>query len=129
MLEARASPSDLGVSVAPEFVEMIHEHQPDIVGFSGFLTTTMPMFKANINALRGRHPRRRDRDGRRAATQKADAVGADGCAPDTSTAVRLAKDRSAAVGCPSMKPLAVIEAAVKPVFGCQMCGRCPHRPA
>ena len=29
----------------------ILEHQPDIVGFSAFLTTTMPMFKANINAL------------------------------------------------------------------------------
>ena len=43
---------DLGVQVAPEkFVEAITEHRPDIVGFSAFLTTTMPMFKANINAL------------------------------------------------------------------------------
>ena len=43
---------DLGVQVAPEkFVAAIVEHQPDIVGFSAFLTTTMPMFKANINAL------------------------------------------------------------------------------
>ena len=43
---------DLGVQVAPEkFVAAIEEHQPDIVGFSAFLTTTMPMFKANINAL------------------------------------------------------------------------------
>ena len=43
---------DLGVQVAPEkFVEAIHEHHPDIVGFSAFLTTTMPMFKANMNAL------------------------------------------------------------------------------
>ena len=43
---------DLGVQVAPEkFVEAIQEHKPDIVGFSAFLTTTMPMFKANINAL------------------------------------------------------------------------------
>ena len=43
---------DLGVQVAPEkFVEAIKEHQPDIVGFSAFLTTTMPMFKANMNAL------------------------------------------------------------------------------
>src|SRR5437588_11682818 len=43
---------DLGVNVAPEkFVEQVQEHQPDIVGFSAFLTTTMPMFKANINAL------------------------------------------------------------------------------
>ena len=60
---------DLGVNVAPEtFVEQIQEHKPDVVGFSAFLTTTMPMFKANINALaEGRHPRRRDRDGRRRA--------------------------------------------------------------
>jgi len=35
---------DLGVQVAPEkFVEAIKEYQPDIVGFSAFLTTTMPM--------------------------------------------------------------------------------------
>ena len=44
---------DLGVQVAPEkFIEAIKTHKPDIVGFSAFLTTTMPMFKANINALR-----------------------------------------------------------------------------
>ncbi|MEO9174338.1 MAG: cobalamin-dependent protein, partial [Gaiellales bacterium] len=43
---------DLGVQVAPEkFIAAIEEHKPDIVGFSAFLTTTMPMFKANINAL------------------------------------------------------------------------------
>ena len=60
---------DLGVQVAPEkFIAAIEEHKPDIVGFSAFLTTTMPMFKANINALReGRPARKRDRDGRRRA--------------------------------------------------------------
>ena len=60
---------DLGVNVAPEiFVAKIQEHKPDVVGFSAFLTTTMPMFKANINALeKAGHPRRRDRDGRRRA--------------------------------------------------------------
>jgi methanogenic corrinoid protein MtbC1 len=43
---------DLGVNVPPEkFVEEIEKNDPDIVGFSAFLTTTMPMFKANINAL------------------------------------------------------------------------------
>ncbi len=43
---------DLGVQVSPEkFIDAIREHKPDIVGFSAFLTTTMPMFKANINAL------------------------------------------------------------------------------
>ena len=60
---------DLGVNVAPEvFVQKIIEHQPDVVGFSAFLTTTMPMFKANINALeKAGHPERRDRHGRRRA--------------------------------------------------------------
>ena len=43
---------DLGVQVAPEkFIAAIEEHQPDIVGFSAFFTTTMPMFKANLNAI------------------------------------------------------------------------------
>ena len=87
---------DLGVNVAPEkFVEMVQEHQPDIVGFSAFLTTTMPMFKANINALQ----KAGIRDdvivmvGGAPVTQEyADAVGADGYAADASTAVRLAKD-------------------------------------
>jgi methylmalonyl-CoA mutase cobalamin-binding domain/chain len=87
---------DLGVNVPPEkFVEMINEHQPDIVGFSAFLTTTMPMFKANINALQ----KAGIRDdvivmvGGAPVTQEyADAVGADAYAADASTAVRIAKD-------------------------------------
>ena len=60
---------DLGVQVAPEkFVAAIEEHQPDIVGFSAFLTTTMPMFKANINALEKAGLRDAGRgDGRRRA--------------------------------------------------------------
>ena len=87
---------DLGVNVAPEkFIEAIQEHKPDIVGFSAFLTTTMPMFKANINALE----KAGIRDeiivmvGGAPVTQEyADAVGADGYAADASSAVRLAKD-------------------------------------
>jgi methylmalonyl-CoA mutase cobalamin-binding domain/chain len=87
---------DLGVNVAPEvFVEKIGEINPDIVGFSAFLTTTMPMFKANINALE----KAGIRDdvivmvGGAPVTQEyADKVGADGYAADASAAVRLAKD-------------------------------------
>ena len=87
---------DLGVDVAPEiFVEQIKEHKPDVVGFSAFLTTTMPMFKANINALE-KAGIRNDvivMVGGAPVTQEyADAVGADGYAADASTAVRLAKD-------------------------------------
>jgi methylmalonyl-CoA mutase cobalamin-binding domain/chain len=87
---------DLGVNVAPEvFVAKILEHKPEIVGFSAFLTTTMPMFKANINALQ----KAGIRDevivmvGGAPVTQEyADAVGADAYAADASTAVRMAKD-------------------------------------
>ena len=87
---------DLGVQVAPEkFVAAIQEHGPDIVGFSAFLTTTMPMFKANINALE-KAGLRNDvivMVGGAPVTQEyADAVGADGYAADASTCVRRAKD-------------------------------------
>ena len=86
---------DLGVQVAPErFVEKIQEHRPDIVGFSAFLTTTMPMFKANMNAL----TKAGIRDdvivmvGGAPVTQEyADAVGADGYAADASATVKRAK--------------------------------------
>ena len=87
---------DIGVQAAPEkFIAGIEEHKPDIVGMSAFLTTTMPMFKANINALE----KAGIRDdvivmvgGAPVTQQYADAVGADGYASDASTAVRLAKD-------------------------------------
>ena len=87
---------DLGVQVAPEkFVEKIIEHQPDIVGFSAFLTTTMPMFKANLNALQkaGLRDQVIVMVGGAPVTQEyADAVGADGYAPDASATVKRAKD-------------------------------------
>jgi len=87
---------DLGVNVPPErFVEQVLEHKPDIVGFSAFLTTTMPMFKANINALE--KAGLRDKvivmvGGAPVTKEYADVVGADGYAADASTAVRLAKE-------------------------------------
>ncbi len=87
---------DLGVNVAPEtFVEQVKEHKPEIVGFSAFLTTTMPMFKANINALEkaGIRDQVIVMVGGAPVTQEyADKVGADGYASDASAAVRLAKD-------------------------------------
>jgi methylmalonyl-CoA mutase cobalamin-binding domain/chain len=87
---------DLGVQVAPEkFVAAVTEHQPDIVGFSAFLTTTMPMFKANINALSkaGLRDQVIVMVGGAPVTQEyADAVGADGYASDASAAVVRAKE-------------------------------------
>jgi 5-methyltetrahydrofolate--homocysteine methyltransferase len=87
---------DLGVQVAPEkFVDAIKEHQPEIVGFSAFLTTTMPMFKANINALQkaGLRDQVIVMVGGAPVTQEyADVVGADGYASDASAAVVKAKE-------------------------------------
>ena len=87
---------DLGVQVAPEkFVEAIVEYQPDIVGFSAFLTTTMPIFKANINALNkaGLRDKVAVMVGGAPVTQEyADAVGADGYSADASSAVKKAKE-------------------------------------
>jgi 5-methyltetrahydrofolate--homocysteine methyltransferase len=84
------------VNVAPEkFVEEIGRHEPDIVGFSAFLTTTMPMFKANINALQkaGVRDQVAVMVGGAPVTQEyADAVGADGYSPDASAAVKKAKE-------------------------------------
>ena len=87
---------DLGVQVAPEkFVDAIKQHKPDIVGFSAFLTTTMPMFKANINALTkaGLRDQVIVMVGGAPVTQEyADVVGADGYAADASAAVVKAKE-------------------------------------
>jgi methylmalonyl-CoA mutase cobalamin-binding domain/chain len=87
---------DLGVQVAPEkFVDAVRAHKPDIVGFSAFLTTTMPMFKANINALTKAGLREQVivMVGGAPVTQEyADVVGADGYAADASAAVVKAKE-------------------------------------
>jgi len=87
---------DIGVQAAPEkFIAGIEEHKPDIVGMSAFLTTTMPMFKANINALEkaGLRDQVIVMVGGAPVTQEyADVCGADGYAADAATAVRRAKE-------------------------------------
>jgi 5-methyltetrahydrofolate--homocysteine methyltransferase len=86
---------DLGVNVPPEkFVEAIREYQPDAVGFSAFLTTTMPMFKPNIEAIKEAGFREKVRifvGGAPVTQEYADTVGADGYAPDASSLVREVK--------------------------------------
>ena len=43
---------DLGVDVEPEiFVEAIQKNQPDILGLSALLTTTMPVMKQVVQEL------------------------------------------------------------------------------
>jgi len=88
---------DLGVQVPPEkFVEAVAEHKPEIVGFSAFLTTTMPMFKANLNALEkaGLRDSVSVMVGGAPVTQEyADAVGADAYAHDAPATVKVATSR------------------------------------
>jgi 5-methyltetrahydrofolate--homocysteine methyltransferase len=87
---------DIGVQVAPEtFVDAVREHKPDVVGFSAFLTTTMPMFKVNIEALEkaGLRDEVIVMVGGAPVTQEyADVVGADGYAADAAGATKKAKE-------------------------------------
>jgi methylmalonyl-CoA mutase cobalamin-binding domain/chain len=86
---------DLGVNTPPEkFVDAVAKHEPDIVGFSAFLTTTMPMFKVNIEALQKAGLREKVHiavGGAPVTEEYARHVGADSYAPDASMATRMAK--------------------------------------
>ena len=86
---------DLGVNVpVDKVVAAVKQHQPPIVGFSAFLTTTMPMFKVNMDALakEGLRDKVKVIVGGAPVTQEyADKVGADGYASNASATVRLAK--------------------------------------
>lgn len=86
---------DLGVNVPPEkFVEAIEKYKPQTVGMSAFLTTTMPMFKTNIEVITqaGLRDQVKILVGGAPVTQEYCAtVGADGYAADASATVRLTK--------------------------------------
>jgi 5-methyltetrahydrofolate--homocysteine methyltransferase len=86
---------DLGVNCPPEkYVAAVVEHQAKLVGMSAFLTTTMPMFKKNVEAFKeaGLRDKVKILVGGAPVTQEyAEVVGADGYAPDASSCVRLAK--------------------------------------
>ncbi len=122
---------DLGVQVAPEkFVEAVMEYQPDIVGFSAFLTTTMPMFKANINALEkaGLRDLVSVMVGGAPVTQEyADAVGADGYASDASAAVTRGRTSSSG-GVPRRQRLRAPRCRPASRGTCGRCTRSSRRP-
>ena len=86
---------DLGVNCPPEkFVEAVRTNEPHIVGFSAFLTTTMPMFKVNIQALEKAGLRGKVTvmvGGAPVTEEYARLAGADHYAPDASFATRMAK--------------------------------------
>jgi methylmalonyl-CoA mutase cobalamin-binding domain/chain len=86
---------DLGVNVSPDtIVKTVQEHQPDLVGFSAFLTTTMPMFKVNMQALEAAGLRDKVKvmvGGAPVTPEYAEKSGADGYATDASRTVKVAK--------------------------------------
>ncbi len=86
---------DLGVDAAPDaFVKAVSEKNVRIVGLSALLTTTMPMMKKTIDALRAAGVRDRVKVmvGGAPVTQRfADEIGSDGYAADAGGAVKLAK--------------------------------------
>lgn len=86
---------DLGSDVsADQFIEAIQKNEPQIVGMSALLTTTMTSISSTIDALAdaGLRDRVKIMIGGAPVTQEfADKVGADGFAPDAGSAARVAK--------------------------------------
>ena len=86
---------DLGVNVpATRFVEAIAELRPAIVGMSAFLTTTAPQIGRTIEAIQAAGLREGVRiivGGAPIDEAFASGVGADGYAPDASSAIRVTK--------------------------------------
>ncbi|HSR32974.1 MAG TPA: corrinoid protein [Anaerolineae bacterium] len=87
---------DLGTDVsANDFVDAVKEHNPDLIGMSALLTTTMPSMTATVEALTeaGLRDSVKVLIGGAPVTQSfADEIGADGFAPDASSATRKAKE-------------------------------------
>ena len=87
---------DLGTDVDEnKFIEAVKEHQPQIVGFSALLTTTMPMMKTTIEALNAADVRDKVKVmicGAPVAQDYADKIGADAFAPDAATAAARARE-------------------------------------
>ncbi|HNW60657.1 MAG TPA: corrinoid protein [bacterium] len=87
---------DLGVDVAADkFIAAVKEHQPQIVGLSALLTTTMLNMKDTIAAMQAAGVRDQVKvviGGAPVTRQYADEISADGFATDAASAVDLAKE-------------------------------------
>jgi 5-methyltetrahydrofolate--homocysteine methyltransferase len=87
---------DLGTDVDPtKFVEAVREHEPDVVGMSALLTTTMTSMRTTIDALEEAGLRDRVKvmiGGAPVTAAFAEQIGADGYAPDAASAVDLARE-------------------------------------
>jgi 5-methyltetrahydrofolate--homocysteine methyltransferase len=86
---------DIGISVEPEaFVEAVKEFQPDIVGMSALLTTTMRAMGDTIKALEEAGVRDSVKimvGGAPVTKSFAEKIGANGYAPNAAAAADLAK--------------------------------------
>lgn len=84
---------DLGVNITPEqFVGAIEKHQPQVIGMSALLTTTMPGMSETIKALEKANLREQVKimiGGAPVTAAFASQIGADGYAPDAGSAVEL----------------------------------------
>jgi 5-methyltetrahydrofolate--homocysteine methyltransferase len=87
---------DLGTDVKPEaFVEAVRQHKPGLIGMSALLTTTMPSMTATIEGLTEAGLRDQVKvliGGAPVTLAFAEKIGADGYAPDASSATRKAKE-------------------------------------
>lgn len=89
---------DAGTNVAPEeFVRLAKENNAHVVGLSALLTTTMPMMKNTVAAMRDAGiPVRVIVGGAPVTQQYCDEIGADGYSPDAASAVDLVRSLVAA---------------------------------
>ncbi|MEW6441957.1 MAG: corrinoid protein [bacterium] len=84
---------DLGIDVTCEgFVEAYRREQPDLVGLSALLTTTIGQMEKVIRLIRAEDPRARVLVGGAPVRQAfADRIGASGYAPDAAAAVKVGR--------------------------------------
>ena len=89
---------DLGVNVTPAaFIDAIEQHQPDLLGLSALLTTTMPAMRETVAAIKASGLQIKIVIGGAPVTQSyAEEIGADGYASDAASAVDLANSVLAA---------------------------------
>jgi len=90
---------DLGADVEPAaFVNAVREHQPNLLGMSALLTTTMVNMKATIEALEEAGLRDSVEimiGGAPVTAAYAEQIGADAYAPDAASAVDVARELAA----------------------------------
>ena len=85
---------DLGTNVPPQaFVAAANEHRAQVVGLSALLTTTMPVMRSAVDAIRGSGLEgvKVLVGGAPVTQQFADEIGADGFAPDAAGAVQVVR--------------------------------------